>query len=135
MNNVCRRRRGLARDGKRVMLVRRFREETSRTRGLHDMRTCGIAARYLNAPPVIRANQRNLRTYYKSQYNGPLITQITLIVDARNLRTARACGVSARYLNGPDVICVISGPIEHASNHAHIPQESAPLYQRTILHC
>jgi hypothetical protein len=32
--------------------------------------------------------------------------QITQIVDARDLRMARACGVSARYLNGPDVICV-----------------------------
>jgi hypothetical protein len=27
-------------------------------------------------------------------------------MDARNLRMARTCGVAARYLNEPDVICV-----------------------------
>ncbi|MDR1230817.1 MAG: hypothetical protein LBK61_05390 [Spirochaetaceae bacterium] len=34
-------------------------------------------------------NQRNLRTIVKAGTMGPLITLITLILEARNLRTAR----------------------------------------------
>jgi hypothetical protein len=50
-----------------------------------------------NGPHVICVaiwrNLRNLRTIEKADTKDPLIT---LIMDARNLRTARAYGVSAR---------------------------------------
>jgi hypothetical protein len=42
----------------------------------------------------------------RAGYDGPQITLITQIIDARNLCVARACGVAARYLNAPPVICV-----------------------------
>jgi hypothetical protein len=36
------------------------------------------------------------RVNLRAGYNGPLITQITLIVDARHLRVARTCGPAAQ---------------------------------------
>jgi hypothetical protein len=70
------------------------------------MRACGVSARHLNAPPVIRANRVICGPIVRTGSDGPLITQITLIVDVRNLRMVWACGVAARYLNAPPVICV-----------------------------
>jgi hypothetical protein len=48
-----------------------------------------MGARFDRERSVIRVNLRNLRTIVKAGTMGPLIT---LIMDARNLQTARACG-------------------------------------------
>jgi hypothetical protein len=59
---------------------------------------CGTLHEFVRAFRITR----NPRTIVKAGTVGPLITQITLIVDARNVRMARACGVAAQGLTNEE---------------------------------